>query len=379
MNRYLYVLILLLNSLVITSFGQTITLTAPPNGNNQKSVVSQSIGLVTATFTYRGPDVHSPSGEDRKGHIWGELVHYGLKDPDGYGTSLASPWRAGSNEITTFSVSHDVKINGKDLKAGTYGVFLLLDKDGPWTWIFNKNTTSWGAYYYNANEDVLRVQATPQDAPYTEWLTYGFDDRQLLSAQAYLQWENKRIGFKIEVPDGMKLYVDQIRAELTSYAGFNPANWIRAARICLGNKINLEEAVTWTDIAMNNERFNGQKTFDAMKLKADLLTALNRTSDADAVMTDALTLNPSVNDLHQYARSLQASGRNDKALAIFKLNRERHPEDKFMTFVGLARGYTALGNKKEAIRNWETALKNIPTDQQGNLPAYQEELKKLKQ
>jgi hypothetical protein len=91
MNRYLCVLILLLNSLVITSFGQTITLTAPPNGNNQKSVVSQSIGLVTATFTYRGPDVHSPSGEDRKGHIWGELVHSGLKDPDGYGTSLASP------------------------------------------------------------------------------------------------------------------------------------------------------------------------------------------------------------------------------------------------------------------------------------------------
>jgi hypothetical protein len=38
MNRYLCVLILLLNSLVITSFGQTITLTAPPNGNNQKSV-----------------------------------------------------------------------------------------------------------------------------------------------------------------------------------------------------------------------------------------------------------------------------------------------------------------------------------------------------
>src|SRR3954464_6399352 len=93
--------------ITVFSFGQTITLTSPPNGNNQESSVTQNIGLVSVTITYHGPDVHGPNGEDRKGHIWGELVHYGLKDPDNYGTSLASPWRAGSNEITKVTVSHD--------------------------------------------------------------------------------------------------------------------------------------------------------------------------------------------------------------------------------------------------------------------------------
>jgi tetratricopeptide (TPR) repeat protein len=362
----------------IASFAQTVTLTSPPNGNNQQSSVSQWIGLVSATITYHGPDVHSPTGEDRKGHIWGELVPYGLNDPE-YGTSASAPWRAGSNEITTLTVSHDVKINGKDLKAGTYGLMLIVEKDKPWTWIFSKNSTSWGVYYYAPEEDVLRVEAKPEDCAYTEWLTYGFDDRQLLSANAFLQWENKRVSFKVEVPNGLQLYVDKMRAELTSFAGFNHANWLKSARFCLTNKINLEEALKWVDISMNSERFGFQKTFEALKLKADILTALKRIPDADLVMKEALTQNPSMLEMHSYGRSLLAEGRNEKALEIFKLNRQKYADDKFTTFVGLARGYTAIGNKKEAIKNWETALKNIPENQKPNQVAFESELKKLKQ
>jgi hypothetical protein len=44
-----------------------------------------------------------------KGKIWGEVVHYGFID-QGFGTSKAAPWRAGANENTTISFSHDVKI-----------------------------------------------------------------------------------------------------------------------------------------------------------------------------------------------------------------------------------------------------------------------------
>jgi tetratricopeptide (TPR) repeat protein len=361
------------------AFAQTITLTAPPNGDNHKSSVTQWIGLASVTITYRGPDVHSPTGDDRKGHIWGELVHYGLKDPDAYGSATEQPWRAGSNEITSITLSHDMKINGKDLKAGTYGVFILLDEQKPWTWIFSKNSTSWGSYYYNPKEDVLRVEATPEECAYTEWLTYGFDNRALQSARAYLMWENKRIAFNIEVPNGLQLYVDQMRAELTSYAGFNYTNWLRNAKFCLNNKINLEEALQWVDVSMNSDRFNGQKSFDAMKTKADILTALNRTADADAVMADAMkTLDPTLLEVHDYGRSLLNAGRTDRALEIFLLNRQKHKDDKFITYVGLARGYTAVGNKKEAIKNWEMAIKNVPAAQKNSLPSYEAELKKLK-
>ena len=37
--------------------------------------------------------------------------------------------------------------------------------------------------------------------------------------------------------------------------------------------------------------------------------------------------------------------RNEKAMEVFRFSREQHPDEKFVTHVGLARGYTALGDK----------------------------------
>ena len=57
---------------------------------------------------------------------WGtNVAHYGLQDL-GHGTCYAAPWRAGANENTTFSFSHPVQVEGKDLPAGTYGFSLSM-------------------------------------------------------------------------------------------------------------------------------------------------------------------------------------------------------------------------------------------------------------
>src|SRR5690606_14698966 len=133
---------------------QSITL--PPSGDNQKSSVTQWIGLASVTITYNSPNVAGPNGEDRKGHIWGELVPYGFTDP-GYGTSTSAPWRVGANENTTISFSHDMRINGQDIPAGTYGLFLDVQKEGPWTWILSKDAGNWGHYHYDSLQDALRV------------------------------------------------------------------------------------------------------------------------------------------------------------------------------------------------------------------------------
>lgn len=363
---------------VVAGSGAIAQLTLPPNGNNQKSIVTQWIGLASVTITYNSPDIHGPNGEDRKGHIWGELVHYGFID-QGFGPSKAAPWRAGANENTIVTFSHDVKINTKDLPAGTYGLFLDVEKEGEWTWIFSKNSTSWGSYFYDPKEDALRVQALPVEAPYTEWLTYGFDDRKSTSAVAFLQWENKRVPFTIEVPAVNELYVNKMREELRgTTAGFNYQNWIAAAQFCAQHKVNLEEALTWADIAIGGT-FIGQEDFSSLQTRALVLLAMGKDAEADLVMNKAIRHpTASVLGVHQYGRTLLVSGKNLKAMDVFKLNRQLHPEDKFTTFVGLARGYTALGDTKNAIKNWETAIKNIPEDQKANAGVYEAELKKLK-
>jgi tetratricopeptide (TPR) repeat protein len=362
--------------LSLAASAQVITL--PPSGENQKSSVTQWIGLASVTINYSSPDVHGPSGEDRKGHIWGELVHYGFID-QGWAKSKSAPWRAGANENTTISFSHDVLVNGQKLKAGTYGLFLDVEKEGPWKWIFSTNTTSWGSYYYDPKEDALRVDTKPEDAPYTEWLTYGFDDRRQQSAIAYLQWENKRIPMKIEVPNGLELYLDKIRYELNgTTTGFRYQGYMEAAQFCAQNKINLQEALMWADSAIS-QPFFGRENFSTLQAKAQVLMAMGKEADADAVMSKAIKHpTASMIEVHQYGRSLLNAGKNEKAMEVFKLNQKLHPEEKFTTYAGLARGYTAIGDKKNAIKNWEIAIKNLPANQQRNLPYYEGELKRLK-
>lgn len=366
----------LLTCMVVGSHAQGLT--TPPSGDNQKSKVIQYIGPVEVSISYSSPDVHGPNGEDRTGKIWGEVAHYGFIDQN-FGTSKAAPWRAGANENTVFTVSHDVKIEGKELKAGTYGLFLAVSKEGPYTWIFSKNSSSWGSYFYDPKEDALRVDVTPLDAPYKEWLTYGFEDRLPSSANAYLRWEKKRIPFKIEVPNINEIYVSKMREELRSMTGFKQENWITAAQFCVQNKINLEEALTWVNMSVSNP-FIGVENFTTMQTRSMILQALGREAEANAEMDKAIK-DPSatVQAIHQYGRSLLAAGKKEKAMDIFKYNAQKNPGDKFTPNVGLARGYTAMGDKKNAIKHWELAIKNLPEEQKPFLPQYEAEIKKLKE
>ncbi|GAB1446391.1 hypothetical protein MASR2M41_21650 [Flammeovirgaceae bacterium] len=195
----------------------------------------------------------------------------------------------------------------------------------------------------------------------------------------YLKWENKKIPVTIEIPNINDVYVDIIRNELRGSLGFSHQNFMAAASFCADNKINLEEALTWAEAAINRQ-FIGQEDFFTLQTKANVLNAMGKDNEAELVMTRAINL-PTANaiQIHGYGRSLIAAGKNDKALEVFKLNQKLHPEDKFTPNAGLARGYAAIGDNKNAVKYWELAIKNIPENQKPFLNVYQEELKKLKE
>ena len=358
---------------------ETSEISTPPNGDNEHAEVSQWIGPVKISIDYHSPKVHNPANNDRTGHIWGELVHYGFFD-EGFGPTKGAPWRAGANETTSITFSHDVKVEGKDLKAGTYALFLDVEQTGPWNWIFS-NHLGWGSFQYDSKDDALRVPVTPQDAPFTEFLTYGFDERHPDSAVAYLQWEKKRIPLKIEVPNVNDLYVAKMRQDLQSWAGFNYQDWQTAAQFCANNKINLEEALTWADKAINGP-FRGatiaHEDFSTLSTKAAVLEAMGRETDADAVIEKGLHLpGTDAYSVYAYGVGLLGKDKKSKAMKIFMVNQQQHPQDKFWTSLGLARGYTAMGDKKSAIANWKVVLQNIPANLSNRAPAYEAAMKKL--
>lgn len=379
--KFAFVTVMFLLSCTFSLSQETSELSMPPNGDAERAEVSQWIGPVKISIEYHSPHVHNPAANDRTGHIWGELAHYGFFD-EGFGPTKGAPWRAGANESTTISFSHDVKIDGKDLKAGTYALFLELEETGPWYWIFS-NHLGWGSFQYDAKDDVMRVPVTPQDASFTEFLTYGFDERKPDSAVAFLQWEKKRIPLKIEVFNVNDIYVARMRQELQSWAGFRYEDWQTAAQFCADNKINLDEALIWADKAIDapfRGATVGHEDFSTLQTKSAVLEAMGRQAEADAVMQKALRLpGTDVVSVYQYGMRLLRSGKNAKGIDVFSFNQKQHPEEQFWTHLGLARGYTATGDKNKAIANWEIVLRNIPPNMISRSAAFQAALKKLKE
>jgi tetratricopeptide (TPR) repeat protein len=335
-------------------------ITIPPNGDNQHSIVTQGIGLVQISIDYSSPDVHAPDGSDRRGKIWGTLVPYGMSNL-GFGTcGDQCPWRGGANENTVFKTSHDIKVQGQPLKAGSYGLHFIPAKDADWTIIFSNNSTAWGSFTYKKEEDALRVTAKPEKSDYHEWLTYEFIDRQPNKATVALKWEDLQLPFTITIDNMDDLYVQQIDDELRDSPGFNWQAWDAAAQWALQAK-KLDKGLEWAQAAVSFP-FIGQENFQTLSTLSQLQAANGKVEEAKATMDKALnhrTAGPL--DLHGLARSLQAQKKTDEAVRIFELNAKRFP-NQWPVEVGLTRAYSAKGDYKEALKHANIALKQAPDD-----------------
>jgi tetratricopeptide (TPR) repeat protein len=340
----------------------------PQPSSSKKASVSEWIGVTRITIDYGRPAV-----KGREGKIWGELVPHNFTNL-GFGYNIPAPWRAGANENTVITFTSDVKVEGKDLMAGSYGFHIALAENGEATLIFSRNYTAWGSYYYKPEEDALRVTVkSEKKETLQEWLLYDFSNQTDNSSVVALTWEKLRIPFKVEV-DLQKTTLASIRKELVSNKGFTWAAWNDAAMYCLTNNINLEEALTWADYSLNVNMV-GEKRFANLSTKAMILEKLGKTTESQATMKEAMTLG-NVQELHNYARQLQGQKKMKEAIEVFKLNAQRFP-NQWPVNVGLTRAYSAEGNYKKALESAQLALKQAPDE--GNKKNIENMINKLKE
>ncbi len=112
-----------------------------------------TIGGEKITITY-----HRPSAKGRQ--IIGNLIPVG------------QVWRLGANEATKLTTPVDLEINGLKVPAGSYSLFMLLEDGGGPKLIVNKVADQWGAFKYDASQDVGRVDIEgDQDQPHVEQFT----------------------------------------------------------------------------------------------------------------------------------------------------------------------------------------------------------------
>ena len=336
--------------LVVTALHAQRPLTTSPSGGNKKASVTERIGITDVAIHYDRPAV-----KGREGKIWGQLVPAGFTDQN-FGTSKSAPWRAGANECTTIEFSTDVTIEGRPLSKGKYGCFVAYDAN-ECTLIFSSNATNWGSFYYDAKEDVLRVKVKPLvNNRSVEWLQYEFNNQTDQSATIQLMWEKLIIPFKVEVYLN-KTQIESFRKELRTDMGFFWLGWQTAAQWCVDHDTNLEEALRWADTA-TNPAVLGDRNFVSLSTKAQVLNKLKRGNEAIATMKEALPLG-NMNQIHQYGRALLTQKQNKEALEVFKLNYEKNP-NQFTTLMGLARGYSGVGDYKKAMEFMEKAAPMAP-------------------
>jgi len=350
-------------------------LTAPPVGANQRSTVTQYMGMVSVTIDYNSPDVTSPTGEDRTGKIWGELVPWGIgPNPfyPGFGTAQEMPWRAGSNQATTIAFSHDVEVEGQPLAAGKYALFMAPGEE-EWTVHFNSNHAAWGSFFWEPELDVLKVKVVPETTDhFREWLTFEFDDRQLDSTRAVLHWEHLRVPIGISVPNLPELYHRTMTAELTGPAGFLFQNLLTASQWAAQHEAYDDDAVRWADaaIAANTD-------FATLSNKAQILNQVGRAEEAMAALDQAIQ-HPTATAIavHMAARGLQVQGQLDAATVVFRKNFEKHPGE-WPTDFGMARAYSQEGDFEKALEHARIALERAPNPaQRQNVEAQIERLER---
>lgn len=137
--------------------------------------VTKEVNGTTITVNYSKPS--------KRGRvIFGELEPYG------------KVWRTGANESSWIEFSGDVKVEGKKLAAGRYGLFTIPGKD-EWVIIFNSVSDKWGAFSYKEKDDVLRVTVKPEK---TDGVVEVFDISIEDGGNVVMAWDETKVSFGVK-------------------------------------------------------------------------------------------------------------------------------------------------------------------------------------
>lgn len=242
------------------------------------ATLKQRVGLTDIEISYSRPSVK------------GRVIFGGL-EPWG------EVWRAGANTATSITFSTPVKFNGASVPAGKYGLFALIGKD-EWSVILNKVPDQWGAYEYNAKDDVVRVAAKPVKlAQPVETYTIDVNDIRDESATLNLIWENTRVPVTIAV-NVVSTLVPQIEAVMASDAPKKP--YFQAAMFYLDHNLDLKKADGWMDSAIAAQPDAFYLIYRKAKIQAKMGDKAGALASAKASLALAAKSNGAIKD--EYTR-----------------------------------------------------------------------------
>ena len=189
--------------------------------------IDQAFALSNMKIEYSRPSV--------KGRvIFGDLVPFG------------KIWRTGANSATKITFGDDVKVEGLALKAGTYAMYTIPNKDS-WEILFYKDLTLGGNVAdYKAADEVLRVKGkVAASSSKVETFTINITDMSATSANVEFAWDMTKVSFNVTTEIDEKV-MKNIDAALEK----DSRPYFQAANYYYENNKDLTKALAWVNTAI---------------------------------------------------------------------------------------------------------------------------------
>jgi tetratricopeptide (TPR) repeat protein len=213
-------------ALTTTSVSAQLKVPAP----SPLQTVKQAFALSDITVEYSRPSA-------RGRVVFGDVVPFG------------KTWRTGANNATKITFGEDVKVEGNDVKAGTYAIYTIPNKDS-WEIMFYKDLTLGGNVEdYKKENELLRfvVKPTTMNGDKVETFTIDFSEMNANNVKIELVWEKTRVPFKVVADIDSK-----IMKTIDNTIVKDTRPYFQAASYYYDNDKDLKQAAEWADKAIAN-------------------------------------------------------------------------------------------------------------------------------
>jgi hypothetical protein len=146
---------------------------------SEAASVAQTIDGTRITLEYSRPSVR---GRD----LFGALVPWNVV------------WTPGANWATTMETDRDIRLNGVDVPAGRYSMW-MIPRDGAWTLTLNPNAKLFHFQKPDSTAEQIHVSVQPEPAPHKEVLTWSFPAVSGDAAVLAMNWGETRVPVDVVV------------------------------------------------------------------------------------------------------------------------------------------------------------------------------------
>jgi hypothetical protein len=228
------------------------------------SKVEQVVGLTTVELSYSRPAA-------REREIFGDLVPFGKK------------WRTGANANTTISFSDDVVVEGNAVKAGTYAIYTIPNKN-KWTVFLYSKTDNWGLpEEWNDTDVAAKFEAEANKLKnHVENFSLQIKDIMSDSAKLEISWEKTMLDFTFKVPTD-DMVMKSIKATLKGDP--SARDYFNAAVYYMNQDKDIMMAKEWIDTAMNMQ---DEKPFWMLRQQSLIYSKAGMTDEAIVIAQESM-------------------------------------------------------------------------------------------